>query len=55
MAIKQKMDAVAAPVSNAASEEHTVSAKIHDQRKTLLEKFVRRYGFGPVPTPLLFP
>ena len=41
------MDEAAAPAAApVSSDEHVVTGKIHDQRKELMGKFERRYGFG---------
>ena len=41
------MEGPETPAAGQTVDEHTVSAKIHDQRKNLLEKFEKRYGFSP--------
>ena len=45
-ATKRRLEASFAPAqSPVVADDHTVSAKIHDQRRGLLEKFERMYGF----------
>ena len=47
LAVKRSMEEPASSSANPHGlEDHTVSAKIHDQRKGLLGKFEKRYGFG---------